>query len=484
MVLSLRGATANGTRYTELKIITTELQKNQVDLDGKVDAMQKNQVKLDGKYGVMQKTMNDVQESIQNPQKMIRSVVNQKVSIEEQNGSSKSKTSKNTEESNNQNLGGKTMKVEISHFNGVDAEYCIFEMKDFFDLYIGMVDEYQGEFKTLANKINTISEEWLVSLFIGGLIEYLKCEVILARPTTYYEVVSMAKMLEQKERRSQEANRESNRTSFSSMGKTYSSAIGNIFSPPAKSYSMGGSTSGKSGSQSDSSTVIRVGNNLKSLPYKRCTIVELRCEELEEFMHYDIEGELHILQGEEGEEIREEVIHEISFNALEGQFHPSTLRVSGKLNKQLVHILFDNGSTHNFVKANVAAKLKIPTEAIRPFKVQTGSGAYLECSESSGVQWLAKLVDIIINHKELTITFQVGTVTIRLKATQTPNGSSFCRCRHFRRTTIGEKRKERLEEQVAAGALKLEERDATIGEALVVIHSRCPFPSLLPSPSR
>lgn len=43
-----------------------------------------------------------------------------------------------------------------------------------------------------------LSEAWLVSFFIAGLQEQLKCELLLAQPTTYYQTVSLAKLHEQK----------------------------------------------------------------------------------------------------------------------------------------------------------------------------------------------------------------------------------------------------------------------------------------------
>ncbi|KAF7834601.1 uncharacterized protein G2W53_009460 [Senna tora] len=59
---------------------------------------------------------------------------------------------------------GKSLKMEIPSFNGSDA------------------DDW----------------EWLVSMFVGGLKEYLQYEVMLAQPTTYYQAVSLAKLNEQK----------------------------------------------------------------------------------------------------------------------------------------------------------------------------------------------------------------------------------------------------------------------------------------------
>ena len=53
----------------------------------------------------------------------------------------------------------------------------------------------------------------------------------------------------------------------------------------------------------------------------------------------------------------QEEIPKISLNAMEGQYHPSTLRMQGTCNEQPVMVLIDGGSTHNFIKATVANKL-------------------------------------------------------------------------------------------------------------------------------
>ncbi|KAF7831755.1 Transposon Ty3-G Gag-Pol polyprotein [Senna tora] len=125
---------------------------------------------------------------------------------------------------------------------------------------------------------------------------------------------------------------------------------------------------------------------------------------------------------------------EISFNTMEGQFHPSTMWVTGSYNGRQLSVLIHNGRTHNFIKKKVVARLSLPTTATKPFKVQVGSGDYLLCSEKCslvtlklqdhevlvdlflldingtnvvlGVQWLAELGEVMINHKELTLTFQ------------------------------------------------------------------------------
>lgn len=57
--------------------------------------------------------------------------------------------------------------------------------------------EYQFQFEELSNQVSSLSEEWLISLFVASLQEYLKCELLLVKRRSYVEAVSMAKLYEQ-----------------------------------------------------------------------------------------------------------------------------------------------------------------------------------------------------------------------------------------------------------------------------------------------
>lgn len=63
---------------------------------------------------------------------------------------------------------------------------------------INMVSEYQTKFEELSTKVMGLSEAWLISFFIAGLQDHLKCELLLAQPKTYYQAISLSKLHEQK----------------------------------------------------------------------------------------------------------------------------------------------------------------------------------------------------------------------------------------------------------------------------------------------
>ncbi|KAF7844237.1 RVP_2 domain-containing protein [Senna tora] len=60
---------------------------------------------------------------------------------------------------------------------------------------------------------------------------------------------------------------------------------------------------------------------------------------------------------------------EIHIKRAKEQFHPSTLRVTGSYQGTTVMVLIDNGSTHNFIKREMAMNLKLPMTAVKPFKI-------------------------------------------------------------------------------------------------------------------
>lgn len=58
------------------------------------------------------------------------------------------------------------------------------------------MEAYQTEFESVSIKSLGLSKAWLVSFFITRLKRHLRCALLLARPTTYYEAVLLAKLHE------------------------------------------------------------------------------------------------------------------------------------------------------------------------------------------------------------------------------------------------------------------------------------------------
>ncbi|KAF7833242.1 Transposon Ty3-G Gag-Pol polyprotein [Senna tora] len=314
------------------------------------------------------------------------------------------------------------------------------------------VAEYQAEFESISTKVMGLSEELLVSFFIAGLKNYLKCEVLLAQPRNTMTYPSKPS---------------------GGVVPTGSFAVpkANVVSTQVPSYG-----SNNQSNFNKQQTGLQASSSNSVFPYKRLTAEEIKrkrargecyycdskytrshqCkakyllligkEELDVLMMYQAMPEGTEEGVENEEKVTEEVMPEISYNALAGQFHPNTLRVTGRSKETDLQVLIDSGSTHNFIKTRVVEELGLPMVQISPFRVQTGSGVYLQCTHKCeqvklviqeyifivdlfvldikgvdivlGVQWLAELGDITINHKDLTMGFLWNGAMVRIVAEQ------------------------------------------------------------------
>lgn len=77
-----------------------------------------------------------------------------------------------------------------------------------------------------------------------------------------------------------------------------------------------------------------------------------------------------------------EVMHSssISYHAMARGDTASTLRFTGYIQGSSVHVMLDNGNTHNFIQTRVANFLHLIVETIPPFSVMVGSGQRLPCN--------------------------------------------------------------------------------------------------------
>ena len=80
-----------------------------------------------------------------------------------------------------------------------------------------------------------------------------------------------------------------------------------------------------------------------------------------------------------------ELIPKISLDALEGTVGFHTIKVIGK---QVLHILVDSGSTHNFLNSSLAHKLQNSLTTITPITIQVANGGKMSCtSVCKGLKW-------------------------------------------------------------------------------------------------
>ncbi|GJW61807.1 retrotransposable element Tf2 [Tanacetum coccineum] len=70
----------------------------------------------------------------------------------------------------------------------------------------------------------------------------------------------------------------------------------------------------------------------------------------------------------------EEVMPHISLNAMTGVISYQTMRVKGHVKKQVLHLLVDCGSTHNFLDLHAAKRLGCKMRKTCPLQVSVANG--------------------------------------------------------------------------------------------------------------
>ncbi|GKD30590.1 reverse transcriptase [Tanacetum coccineum] len=121
------------------------------------------------------------------------------------------------------------------------------------------------------------------------------------------------------------------------------------------------------------------------------------------------------------------------------------MRIKGYVGKQMVHILINYGSTHNFMDVQTAKRVGCKLQSMCPLKVDVVDGNSLTssymckdfkrtlqglpfmadmmiiplggCEMVLGVQWLATLSDIKFNFQKLTMEFDYANSKVLLRGT-------------------------------------------------------------------
>ena len=136
----------------------------------------------------------------------------------------------------------------------------------------------------------------------------------------------------------------------------------------------------------------------------------------------------------------------ISLNALSGVNSFQTMRVKGMVGKQVLHILIDTGSTHNFLDTKAAKRVGCQMIGTSPLQVSVANGQKLlsthecpqfvwnmhihkfvsdvmilplgGCDMVLGIQWLTTLDDIKWNFKKLVMEFEYKMKKVVLRGTR------------------------------------------------------------------
>ncbi|XP_052111623.1 uncharacterized protein LOC127742995 [Arachis duranensis] len=344
------------------------------------------------------------------------------------------------------------LRVRFGHSIFHDPKAALKELKQ-----VTTVSAYQHQFEELSNQVTGLSEEWLTSLFVAGLTEMLKCELMLAKPRSYVEAVALAKLHEQKNQAGVLNLRPHGGRAAAGVSP---SQFGTTRNPPTHVTSPG-----KASNTATAATANHRRLSAAEIKQRRDKGLCYYCDEKYSTGHKCKSSYLLLVGSEELEELTrdrpsdfplsdhdplhsspelsDDEVVEISFNAMVGAYHPETIRVAGTCEGLPVMVLVDGGSTHNFMKESTAKRLKLPLTPVHQLNVYVGNGECIGCASKCndvplrmqgygfhletfildikgadvvlGAQWLMQLGDVTMNYMHLTMEFKVGDLTVKLQ---------------------------------------------------------------------
>ncbi|GJT42534.1 putative mitochondrial protein [Tanacetum coccineum] len=319
---------------------------------------------------------------------------------------------------------GKLIKIEFPKFSGSNVEVVkrfgvlyddpIVELKNL--KQTGSVQTYQEAFEALLNRVD-LPEPVVVSMFMGGLKPEVGTPMRMFQTTTLSKTYGLARM--------QEATNTILKPRYNTpllptpkqSTTTYASKA---VTTPAKSNSVGQS----------SGYVTRNGYVSGHKCSGQLHSIEVICEG--DFDNH-IDGDDETYEDCVGDMVEMTDSPQITLNALSGLNSYKTMRIRGRIGKQVVHILIDCGSTHNFLDIHTAKKLGCRLTKTTPMQVSVANGQEMMstsvchdlqwslqnevftsdvmllplggCEMVLGIQWLATLGDMQCNFKKLIMKF-------------------------------------------------------------------------------
>jgi hypothetical protein len=319
---------------------------------------------------------------------------------------------------------------------------------------------YKAQFEALSNRLRGISEQNKLSCFLSGLKDEIRLPLRMLNPLELSAAFGLAKLQEE----------------YLLSTKKSVKPFGSAFGPNKQQNWTPGSSSGQSGAQNSK-------NPSSSMPIQRISPEQMRerrqrglcynCDEKWNPSHKCQTPKIYLMHGMEvlGEEKGEDVYYdsstgeemiqlpeiqectdpEISLYAISGSLSPKTMRLVGKLKNQLVVILIDSGSTHNFIDPAVAKKARLPCITTTLIQVKVANGAQLNsegrcnavtlkmqgntittafyvltlggCDIVLGIEWLRTLGPILWDFLHLTMQYSQAGKQILLTGLN-PMGST------------------------------------------------------------
>ncbi|XP_022041421.1 uncharacterized protein LOC110944001 [Helianthus annuus] len=277
------------------------------------------------------------------------------------------------------------------------------------------LQDYTKEFDSLLNRVK-LTDEYAVSLFVGGLKPEIRYLVKIFRPRSMRDAITMAKQ----------------------QSVYYATLFGDKENKkvPAK-------VAEEKRARNECFWCDEKYTPTHKYKFIHLYVLEIHGDDDMEDENEDTSGELEAMN----------LDPQISIHAIMGVNSFSTMRIVGTIGTSQIQILIDSGSTHNFLDSKLASKLQRFTKGVPVMKVRVANGKNLDCSQLCqdfqwpmqgvwfktdvlllpldnydmvlGVQWLQSLDDIVWNFKALTMQFKMDSKVIMLKGSNS-NEVSLC----------------------------------------------------------
>lgn len=322
--------------------------------------------------------------------------------------------------------------------------------------------EYHSKFEFLAATVGKLEEATLTAVFVNGLQEKVKAEILVLNPCGLKETMEVASRIETKihtltaqSRPIRELptvqHKHDFKTVFWSPTKPFQTKTPNPIITLQIPNMPHSSTPTNKLNTSHSFTPNRFKRiSEKEAQARREKGLCYRCDEKWNPNHQCKNRELNVLLVSEGDKEEkgsdeEEALQgvELSLNSVVGLAEPKTLRLRGEILGVLVVVLIDCGATHNFVSTDLVKKLRLPVTDTTDYGVIIGSGEKVKGSGICkgvvlylqdltvveeflplqlgsldvilGVKWLSTLGVTHNDWKRLTMSFELGGQIVVLK---------------------------------------------------------------------
>ena len=262
----------------------------------------------------------------------------------------------------------------------VDHVGCLAELRQ-----TSTVEAYQSAFEELMQKTTDVGEPTLISLFIAGLQDPMKHELLTSRPESLEETFALAQRSAACHKLSapKPTNHRNNWTERDNRPRQPQQQALNTQPQPRQNQNP---------NLRPNIPVVRISAAVRA---KRTRLgLCWYCPEKHTPEHV-CSNKFYVLIGaddeddslvddqasdndDDGENMA--ITGDVScINAIGPKVRPRSLHLLGRIRDSEVSVLIDGGSTHNFIKPTIAEQLSLPIQSIAPFRVFVGNGASMRC---------------------------------------------------------------------------------------------------------